>query len=71
MGTTRGAFRGGGGGRGRGGRPTPKPAFAQYSDLTISDEKNEQYCANTEIIPFNIVSPDILRIKEERAQNVH
>ena len=31
----RGAFRGGRGS----GRPTPKPFFAEYSDLTISSEK--------------------------------
>ena len=57
----RGAFRGGRGS----GRPTPKPVFAQYSDLTVpsSEKSHEKGADESGIIPFNIASPDILRVK--------
>lgn len=58
----RGAFRGG-----RGGRPTPKPAFTHYSDLTVSSDKAAESVGQpSDVIPFNIASPDILRVKANR-----
>ena len=65
----RGAFRGGRGS----GRPALKPVFDNYSDLTpVSSEASASAYGNqclfsspgdAGIIPFNIVSPDILRVK--------
>ena len=61
----RGAYRGG---RGcGGGRPTPKPVFAHYSDFSVPSTSYENSgppkTDDSSIIPFDIASPDILRVK--------
>lgn len=60
-GNMRGAFRGG-----RGGHPAARPVFAQYSsspDYTAAADNKTPSVAESDIIPFNVVSPDILRVK--------
>ena len=57
----RGAFRGG-----RKDHPAARPVFAQYSSspeyASAADQKTPSV-AESDIIPFNVVSPDILRVK--------
>ena len=67
----RGAFRGG---RGSGMRPTPKPEFAQYSDFTASSVSYGAAQSKTDessIIPFDIASPDILRMKGSEGHQIN